>query len=136
MDAERCASVGDRRGQGFRRAAIQSDAFRAIYSRPYLAHASIGPSCALAEWRETRLSVWSHTQGPFFLRENLARALDLQSKQIDVHTMGAGCYGHNGADDVALDAALLARSVDALIFSTAAISRRCRSRLRDMAGKY
>jgi hypothetical protein len=50
--------------------------------------------------------------------------------------MGAGCYGHNGADDVALDAALLARSVDALIFSTAAISRRCRSRLRDMAGKY
>ena len=87
---------------------------RASYSRPYLAHTSIGPSCALAEWRDNRLGVWSHTQGPFFLRENLARALDLQPEQIDViHTMGAGCYGHNGADDVALDAALLARSADA-----------------------
>jgi nicotinate dehydrogenase subunit B len=85
---------------------------RASYSRPYLAHTSIGPSCALAEWRENRLSVWSHTQGPFFLRDNLARALNLETEQIDViHTMGAGCYGHNGADDVALDAALLARSV-------------------------
>jgi nicotinate dehydrogenase subunit B len=86
---------------------------RASYSRPYLAHASIGPSCALAEWRDNRLSVCSHTQGPFFLRENLARALDLPSEQIDViHSMGAGCYGHNGADDVALDAALLARAID------------------------
>lgn len=84
---------------------------KAHYSRPYIAHASIGPSAALAVWEGGRLTVHSHTQGVFPLRWQLAAALDMPMDAIDViHAMGAGCYGHNGADDVALDAALLARA--------------------------
>jgi CO/xanthine dehydrogenase Mo-binding subunit len=91
-------------------------AFRheARYSRPHLAHASLGPSCALAEWHDGRLTVHSHTQNVYPLRAQLAAALDLSVTQVDViHAMGAGCYGHNGADDVALDAALLAHAAGA-----------------------
>jgi CO/xanthine dehydrogenase Mo-binding subunit len=84
---------------------------RARYSRPYLAHASIGPSCALAEWRDDALHVWTHSQGVYNLRADLAVALGVAPDRIVVaHVEGAGCYGHNGADDVALDAALLARA--------------------------
>lgn len=83
----------------------------ATYSKPYIAHASIGPSCALAAYEGDRLTVWSHTQGNFLLRAQLARALGMPESAVRViHRDGAGCYGHNGADDVALDAALLARA--------------------------
>ena len=83
---------------------------QASYSKPYIAHASIGPSCALARWTADRLEVWTHSQGIFNLRRELAMILDLPEKNIVVrHMEGAGCYGHNGADDAALDAALLAR---------------------------
>jgi CO/xanthine dehydrogenase Mo-binding subunit len=86
--------------------------FQATYTKPYIAHASIGPSCALAEMRDGRLTVWTHTQGVFPLRAELAKALKMQPAAIRcIHAEGAGCYGHNGADDVALDAALLARAV-------------------------
>lgn len=85
---------------------------RASYSRPYLAHASIGPSCAVALFDDGRMKVWSHTQGTFPLRGDLATVLNLPVSAVDVvHVPGSGCYGHNGADDVALDAALLARGV-------------------------
>jgi nicotinate dehydrogenase subunit B len=97
-----------------RAAAAAPDAartLRARYSRPYLAHASIGPSCALAQWQGDGLQVWCHSQGIYNLRADLALALGLASERIVVaHVEGAGCYGHNGADDVALDAALLARA--------------------------
>jgi nicotinate dehydrogenase subunit B len=84
---------------------------RARYTRPYTAHASIGPSCALAQWREDKLFVWTHSQGIYNLRADLALVFDLSPEAIVVeHVEGAGCYGHNGADDVALDAALLARA--------------------------
>ncbi len=83
----------------------------ASYSKPYLAHASIGPSCALARLEQGRFTIWSHTQGSHHLRNQVARALGVAAADVDViHTDGAGCYGHNGADDVALDAALLARA--------------------------
>jgi len=83
---------------------------RASYTKPYIAHASIGPSCALARWTAGRLEVWTHSQGIFNLREDLAKVLRMKQDDIVVtHAEGAGCYGHNGADDVALDAALLAR---------------------------
>jgi CO/xanthine dehydrogenase Mo-binding subunit len=85
---------------------------RARYSRPYLAHASIGPSCALARWHGDALQIWCHSQGVYNLRTDLAATLGLAPDRIVVaHVEGAGCYGHNGADDVALDAALLARAV-------------------------
>jgi nicotinate dehydrogenase subunit B len=84
----------------------------AEYTRSYLSHGSIGPSCAVALLRDGRMTVWSHTQGAFPLRGDLAKALGMQNTEVDViHAPGAGCYGHNGADDAALDAALVARAV-------------------------
>ncbi|MEA3195677.1 MAG: nicotinate dehydrogenase subunit [Betaproteobacteria bacterium] len=84
---------------------------RASYSKPLIAHASIGPSCAIAQWKGGKLEIWSHTQGIFNLRKELALVLRMKEDDIVVrHAEGAGCYGHNGADDVALDAALLARA--------------------------
>ena len=95
---------GERRSGSLRR-------FAATYSKPYIAHASIGPSCALARCVGGRFTVWSHAQGPHPLQRQLAKALGVEATAVDViHKDGAGCYGHNGADDVALDAALLARA--------------------------
>ena len=81
----------------------------ASYSRPYVAHAAIAPSCAIAEFRDGHLTVWSHTQGVYPLRNVLAELTGLPPEKISVrHVQGAGCYGHNGADDVAFDAAVIA----------------------------
>jgi hypothetical protein len=85
----------------------------ATFHRPYQAHASLAPSCALAEFKDGKLTVWTHSQGVFPLRESMARALGMQTRDIRcIHREGAGCYGHNAADDVAFDAALLARAVN------------------------
>jgi nicotinate dehydrogenase subunit B len=90
----------------------QAKRVSAEYSRAYLSHAPIGPSCAVAWLKDGRMTVWSHTQGAFPLRGDLAKVLGMQNGKVDVvHVPGAGCYGHNGADDVALDAALVARAV-------------------------
>jgi CO/xanthine dehydrogenase Mo-binding subunit len=85
----------------------------ATYSRPFIAHASMAPSCAVACWHEDgRLQVWSHSQGIHNLRLAIAGALDLDPELITVeHAEGAGCYGHNAADDAAFDAVLIARTV-------------------------
>jgi CO/xanthine dehydrogenase Mo-binding subunit len=79
------------------------------FSRPYLTHGSIGPSCALALFRDGELTVWTHTQGVFFLRDAIAGMLRMPVEKVRcIHAEGAGCYGHNGADDAAADAAMLA----------------------------
>jgi len=84
----------------------------ARYTRPFIAHASIGPSCAVALAEGDRITVWTHSQGVGPLRRELARILDLDAARLRVvHVQGAGCYGQNGADDVALDAAIVARAV-------------------------
>lgn len=84
----------------------------ARYTKPYIAHASLGPSCALAHFRHGCCEVWTHSQSVYPLRLELARVLGLQPADVIVHHAdGSGCYGHNGADDVALDAALLSRAV-------------------------
>jgi len=89
-----------------------SATYEATFSRPFLMHGAIGPSAALAQWSDGKLHVKSHTQGPFVLRDALAQALRVDAGDIRVsHVVGPGCYGHNGADDVALDAALAARAV-------------------------
>jgi nicotinate dehydrogenase subunit B len=86
---------------------------RASYAKPYLAHGSIGPSCALAQYRDGRLDVWTHSQGIYNLRRDLALAFAMDAARVIVHhVQGAGCYGHNGADDVAFDAAWLAHAAD------------------------
>ncbi|BEP94606.1 molybdopterin-dependent oxidoreductase [Acidovorax sp. A79] len=90
------------------------------YVWPYQLHGSIGPSCAVAEWRQdetsgrARMAVWAGTQNPHVLRADLARLMGLADVDIDLVRMeAAGCYGRNGADDVAADAALLSRAVGA-----------------------
>lgn len=84
----------------------------ARYRRRYQMHGSIGPSCAVAEYDGGRLTVWSHAQGMFPLRKALAEMLSLPEEQVRcIHVEGSGCYGHNGADDAAGDAALLARAL-------------------------
>ena len=84
----------------------------ATYSRPFVAHAAMAPSCGLAEFRDGHMSVWSHTQGVYPLRNSIAKILGLTQDQVTVrHAHGAGCYGHNGADDAALDAAVIAREI-------------------------
>ena len=83
----------------------------ALYTRPYQCHGSIGPSCAVAQWQGGTLTVWTHSQGVFPLRAELATVFGTNPQDIRcIHAEGAGCYGHNGADDVALDAALVARA--------------------------
>ena len=84
----------------------------AAYTKPYMAHASIGPSAAVAELKDGKLTVWTHSQGVFPLRAEIVKAMKMQSADVRcIHQEGSGCYGHNGADDVGLDAALLARAV-------------------------
>ena len=84
----------------------------ATYHRPYHMHASLGPSAAVAQWIDGKLTVWTHNQGVYPLRTDLAQVLGMPENDIRaIHMDGPGCFGHNGADDAALDAALLARSL-------------------------
>jgi nicotinate dehydrogenase subunit B len=84
------------------------------YVWPFQMHASIGPSCAVADWRGDGLTVYAGSQNPHVLRFDLSRLMGLPDVNIDVIRMeAAGCYGRNGADDVAADAALLSRAVGA-----------------------
>ena len=81
-------------------------------TKPTLSHGSIGPSCAVARWDGDALTVWAHSQNVFALKASLARVLSHPKDKITViFVPGAGCYGHNSSDDVALDAALMARAV-------------------------
>lgn len=81
------------------------------YTRQFLAHASLAPSCAMAQFEHGKFTVWTHSQGIYPLRAEMAPALGVPLEDIVIHHVeSAGCYGHNAADDVALDAALLARA--------------------------
>jgi len=85
----------------------------AVYSRPFLAHASVGPPCAVARARDGEIEVWSQSQSIHPTRKDIAATLGIAPDAIVIHhVQGAGCYGHNGADDAALDAVLLARAVE------------------------
>jgi CO/xanthine dehydrogenase Mo-binding subunit len=96
------STIGERREAS---GAVAST-LRARFTRPFIAHASIGPSCAVARWNDGRLEVWSQTQGIHNLQADLAVVFAVPVQDVTVHHVeGAGCYGHNGADDVALDAA-------------------------------
>jgi nicotinate dehydrogenase subunit B len=84
------------------------------YVWPYQMHGSIGPSCAVADYGDAGLTVWSGTQNPFPMRRDLALLLDMPEDLIVVERLeAAGCYGRNCADDVTADAALLSRAVKA-----------------------
>lgn len=84
----------------------------ATYTRPYQMHGSIGPSCAVGHFQNGQLTIWSHTQGVYPDRTAIAEMTNMDEQAVRViHMEGAGCYGHNGADDAAADAALLARAL-------------------------
>jgi nicotinate dehydrogenase subunit B len=86
--------------------------FEATYTRPYQSHGSIGPSCAVAQFADGKMTVWSHTQGVYPDRQAIAEMLRMPQQDVRViHVEGSGCYGHNGADDAAADAALIARAL-------------------------
>ncbi len=85
---------------------------QASYTRPYIMHGSIGPSAAVARSEGDHLTVWSSTQGPALLAPSIALVLGVAPDAVRViHVEGPGCYGHNGSDDAAMDAALCARAV-------------------------
>lgn len=91
----------------FKRAARQ---YRATYNQPYHAHASMGPSCALADVKKDQATIWSSTSGPYPLRGAVAELLGMPEDQVRlIHVEGAGSYGQNGSDDVAADAAVLSQ---------------------------
>jgi nicotinate dehydrogenase subunit B len=101
-------TVFDRPGPG----AGNAKSVSATYTRPYVAHGSIGPSCAVAQFDGDALTVWSHTQGVYPDRDAIAEMLRMAKDKVRlIHAEGSGCYGHNGADDAAADAALLARAL-------------------------
>lgn len=82
------------------------------YTKQYVLHGSIGPSCSVALLDGGRLTVWTHTQGVYPLRAAIAEMLSMPLDAVRcIHTESAGCYGQNGADDVAADAALIARAM-------------------------
>jgi nicotinate dehydrogenase subunit B len=89
---------------------IGQRSIEATYMRPYLAHGSIGPSCAVAQFADGVMTVWTHTQGVYPDRQGIAQMLHMPPSNVRcIHVEGSGCYGHNGADDAAADAALIAR---------------------------
>jgi nicotinate dehydrogenase subunit B len=84
----------------------------ATFTRPFQSHASIGPSCAVARFDSGAMTIWNHSQGVYPNRKAIAEMLGLPPETVrGIHTEGSGCYGHNGADDVAADAALMARAL-------------------------
>ena len=85
---------------------------KAQYRWPFQMHASIGPSCAIADVKRGAATIYSSTQGAHALKGAIAGLLGLPADGVHVvWTEGSGCYGHNGSDDAAADAALLSQSV-------------------------
>ncbi len=84
----------------------------AEFTRSYQMHGSIGPSAAVAVFENDMMTVWTHTQGVYPDRTAIAQMLDMPLDKVRcIHTEGSGCYGHNGADDAAADAALIAHAI-------------------------
>ena len=84
----------------------------ARYERAYIMHGSIGPSAGLAVMNDDGLELWTHSQGIYLLRASLAELFEVPPESLRLHHRpGSGCYGHNGADDAAVDAALVARAM-------------------------
>jgi CO/xanthine dehydrogenase Mo-binding subunit len=88
--------------------------FSATYDFAIHTHGSIGPSCAIAEFKDGNLTSWSASQATHTLRKQLAAMFDLSAESVRcLYVEGSGCYGRNGHEDAAGDAALLAKHVGA-----------------------
>ncbi len=85
---------------------------KARYTRPWLCHASIGPSCAVALFQDGTMTIWTHSQGAFDVHRVAAELLNLPPEKVHaIHVEGSGCYGQNGADDVAAEATVIAHAL-------------------------
>src|ERR1700676_2759361 len=89
-----------------------SKTFNATYRWPFQLHGMIGPSCAVADVRGDKATIWAGTQGPFRTRKSVADLLGLPEKNVRViYCEGSGCYGRLSTDDAPEDAALMSRAV-------------------------
>jgi CO/xanthine dehydrogenase Mo-binding subunit len=85
---------------------------KATYDFAIHTHGSIGPSCAVAEFKEGKLTSWSASQATHSLRKQLAQMFAMPAENVRcIYLEGSGCYGRNGHEDAAADAALLAKAV-------------------------
>lgn len=92
--------------------ASKGKAIRATYSWPFQTHGSIGPSCAIGDYRNGKLTVWSATQSPHLTRDQIAKMLKLDKGDVRlIYVEGAGCYGRNGHEDAAAEAAVLSKEI-------------------------
>ena len=84
----------------------------ATYDFAVHTHASMGPSCAVADYRDGKLTVWTASQATHMLRRQLAKMFSIKADDIRcLYIEGSGCYGRNGHEDAASDAALIAREI-------------------------
>lgn len=99
-------------GDAAKAIAAAAKTVQAQYFVPYQLHASIGPSCAIADVRADTATLWSPTQSSFLTRGVVAAILKLPPDKVRlIWVEGSGCYGQNGADDVTADAAVLSQAV-------------------------
>ena len=113
---EKTKSFSDRTGteKGNAAASISQSAktFENTYRWPFQMHAMIGPSCAVADVRGDKATVWSGSQAPFITRNGVARLLGIPEHNVHyIYTEGSGCYGRLEPDDAPEDAALMSRAV-------------------------
>jgi nicotinate dehydrogenase subunit B len=89
---------------------LAQSTYTAEYYVPHQMHASIGPSCAVADVRDDHATLWSATQSSFLTRNSIAALLGMEPSRVRlIWAEGSGCYGHNGVDDCTADAALLSQ---------------------------
>ena len=95
---------------GDAKAALDGSARRikATYDFAVQTHATIGPSCAVADFKDGKLTVWTSSQATHSMQHELTAVTGLPREAIRlVFIEGAGCYGRNGTEDAAADAALI-----------------------------
>jgi CO/xanthine dehydrogenase Mo-binding subunit len=91
--------------------------FSAQYTHPYQMHGGIGPSVAVADVRggsgaNANAKIWCHTQGVYPQRDSVSLVLGIPNSNVRViFVEGSGCYGLNGSDSVAYDAAIMSQAV-------------------------
>ena len=102
------SNVGDTAGALGR----ASRRMKATYDFAMQTHGSIGPSAAVAEFKDGKLTCWTASQATHALRKQLAQMFSMSDEDVRcIYVEGAGCYGRNGHEDAAADAALMARAV-------------------------
>lgn len=100
------------KGDSAKALAESKQVLSASYYWPLQSHASMGPSCGIADVRPDGVTIWSASQATHRLRGICARILERPLEQVRViYRDGAGCYGTNGHDDVCADAALISKAI-------------------------